>query len=67
MTASSTERLPVKAGLYTYPNLMTRAQAQRLGEHDMPRDLKRTGFVCVVARSDADLHGGVWFRINYGK
>lgn len=62
-----TERLPVKTGLSTLDKPMTRAGALRFGERNMPRDLKRAGFETVVAKSDADLHGGVWFRINYGK
>jgi hypothetical protein len=33
----------------------------------MPKDLKRAGFECFVGKSDAEMHGGVWFRISYGK
>ena len=61
------ERLPVKIGLDTLPRSMTREQARRYGEQHMPRDLKAAGFNVVIAKSDAWLHGGVWFRINYGK
>ncbi len=63
----NTEKLAVKVGLHTLDKAMTREQAQRYGERNMPGDLKRAGFQCVVARSDAEMHGGVWFRINYGK
>lgn len=60
------EKLPVKLGIGTLDKHMTRAQAQRYGEQAMPADLKRAGFECIVARSDIELHGGEWFRINYG-
>ena len=64
----STEQLPVKVGCNdTLPFPMTREQAQRYGERNMPADLKRAGFKCVVFRSDAEIHGGNWLRINYGK
>ena len=66
MTAPD-EKLLVKSGLHTFEKPMTRAQALRLGERTMPRDLKAAGFETFIARSDAELHGGVWFRINYGK
>jgi hypothetical protein len=60
-------RLPVKVGLSTLDKPMTREQAQRYGERHMPTDLRRAGFECIVAKSDAEIHGGVWYRINYGK
>jgi hypothetical protein len=62
-----TERLPVKVGLGTLDKLMSRAEAQRYGDKNMPADLKRAGFKTVIFRSDRDLHGGEWFRVNYGK
>lgn len=61
------EKLPVKVGLTTLDKPMTRKQAERYGKRTMPADLKRAGFECIVARSDAKMHGGTWFRINYGK
>jgi hypothetical protein len=61
------EKLPVKSGLSTLDRPMTRAAAFRYGEQHMPADLRRAGFKTIIAKSDADLHGGVWFRINYGK
>ena len=67
MTAATDERLPVKAGLATLPLSMTRAQAQRHGDKAMPPDLRRAGFKTVIFRSDREIHGGDWFRINYGK
>lgn len=63
----SQEKRIVKVGLHTLDKPMTREQAMRYGIRRMPPDLKRTGFECVVARSDTDMHGGLWFRINYGK
>ena len=62
-----TERLPVKIGLGILPAPMTAAQARRYGEKNMPRDLRRAGFRVEIFRSDPALHGGDWFRINYGK
>jgi hypothetical protein len=61
------ERLLVKIGLGELPRPMTREQARRYGERHMPRDLKAAGFNVVISKSDAIMHGGVWFRINYGK
>jgi len=60
------EKLIVKIGLHQMEKRMTRAQALRYGLRHMPKDLKRAGFDCIVARSDPELHGGDWFRINYG-
>ena len=44
---------------------MTRLQAHQFGERNMPTDLKKAGFECIVAASDPELHGGIWYRINY--
>lgn len=65
--AKSSESLPVKFGLSTLPAPMTHAQALRYGNRSMPPDLRRAGFQTVIFRSDSDIHGGDWFRINYGK
>jgi len=62
-----TKKFPVKVGLSTLDQPMTRVAAHRYGERHMPADLKRAGFKTVVAKTDVDLHGGVWLRINYGK
>lgn len=61
------EKLLVKTGLSTLPEPMTRQQAQRHGERNMPSDLRKAGFKCIIFRSSPDIHGGDWFRINYGK
>ena len=61
------EKLPVKVGLTTLDKPMTRKQAERYGKRTMPADLKRDGFESIVARSDAELQGGRWCRIDYGK
>ena len=60
------EKLMVKVGLSTLDKEMTREQALRWGNRHMPADLKRVGFECFVGKSDAEMHGGVWFRISYG-
>lgn len=66
---SESERRPVRlgSGRDELPRPMTRAQAQHWGERNMPRDLRAAGFVCSVFASDAELHGGLWFRVNYSK
>lgn len=46
---------------------VTRQQAQRVGERDMPADLKRAGFQTVVFASDKDIHGAEYWRIGYGR
>jgi len=46
---------------------MTREQAQRYGEKNMPADLKRAGFQCLVFRATMDINGWDGYRINYGK
>lgn len=60
------QKLPVKVGLSTLPKKMTKAQAERYGNRHMPKDLKRVGFQTVVFESDVEMHGGKWYRINYG-
>jgi len=60
-------KLPVKIGIGTAPREMTREQALRYGNKIIDPMLKRAGFVCIVSQSDPELHGGLWFRINYGK
>lgn len=45
----------------------TKTQCKRWGDKNMPADLKGAGFKTVVFSSDPEIHGGLWFRINYGK
>lgn len=61
------EKRTVKFGLSTLPNPMTEAQAKRYGDRNMPSDLKRAGFETVIFSSDAEINGGTFFRITYGK
>jgi hypothetical protein len=61
------EKLLVKCGLHTFDRPMTRAGAMRLGVRNMPADLKRADFKVFVGRTCVALHGGVWWRISYGK
>lgn len=65
-------KLPVYSGGVgresVYPGAtMTREQARRYGERNMPRDLRRAGFRVHVFRSDAEIHGADYFRVTYGK
>jgi hypothetical protein len=62
-----TEKLLVKIGIGVLAKPMTRAQAQRYGEKNIPKDLRRAGFKVAVSRSCAEIHDGNWFRISYGK
>lgn len=64
---SHEQKLKVKLGLGELEKPMTRTQAQRWGDRNMPQDLKKAGFRCDVFESDPELHGGHWLRINYGK
>ncbi len=59
-----TLKLPVKDGAGTLAREMTRAQALRHCERTMDPSLRRAGFKCQVSKSDAQMHGGEWFRIN---
>ena len=61
------DALLVKVGIGVLDKPMTRAQAQRYGEKNMPNDLRKAGFKALVSRSCAEIHGGNWFRISYGK
>lgn len=65
MNHSKPELFTVKKGLTTLDQQLTYAQAVRWGNRTMAQDLKRAGFACVVVKTDAALHGGVWLRINY--
>ena len=56
---------PVKVGCITLARPMTRTQAKRYGDKNMPADLRRAGFHTVVFESDPVIHGGHWLRINY--
>lgn len=61
------QKLTVKIGISSLEMPMTRKQAERYGRNAMPADLKRAGFVCTVFKTDREIHGGEWFRINYSK
>jgi len=47
--------------------VMSKAAALRHAERIMPADLRRAGFIASIFSSDPEIHGGSWFRINYGK
>lgn len=61
------EVLVVKVGAGALEPPMTAAQARRWGERNMPSGLRAAGFHVHVSRTDPQIHGGTWFRINYGK
>ena len=58
---------PVKGGSNEVIGQFTIAQALRLGKTNMPADLKRAGFECVIFKADPKIHGSEYLRINYGK
>lgn len=47
--------------------VMTRAGALRYANQMMPADLRKAGFTASIFASDLETHGGLWFRVNYGK
>ena len=61
------ERREVRIGIGKLDQPMTLAQAKRYGDRNMPRDLKAAGFKTFVGVSDPEIHGGLWFRVDYGK
>jgi hypothetical protein len=65
MSNAANEKLPVKIGIGVSDKQMTRKQALSYGKRIMPADLKRAGFEVRVSRSDPEMHGGDWFRVNY--
>lgn len=67
MKPNELEALPVKIGLQALDKKMTRKQAEQYGWKVMQLDIRRAGFVCSVYRTDKEIHGGEWFRINYSK
>ena len=67
MQVARAEKREVRVGIGKLDQLMTKAEAKRYGDRNMPRDLKAAGFKTFVGTSDQELHGGLWFRIDYGK
>lgn len=64
------EKRPVVIGEYRpspYNPVMTREAALRYANAMMPADLKRAGFIASIFESDMQIHGGLWYRINYSK
>jgi len=61
------EKRIVKIGIGKLDVLMTKSQARQYGEKNMPSDLRKAGFKTDVATSDQEMHGGLWYRISYGK
>jgi hypothetical protein len=60
-------KLSTKIGLSTLPAPMNEKQAKAYGKRNMPSDLRRAGFVVSVFRSDLEIHGADFYRINYSK
>lgn len=61
------ERLEVRVGIGSLEAPMTREQARRWGERNMPPDLKAAGFGVEVFRSDREINDSDFFRVSFGK
>lgn len=46
---------------------LTREQARRYGNRNMPRDLRRAGFKTHIFESDPEIHGVHYFCVTYEK
>ena len=60
-------KLETRVGLGTLDRPMTKEQAKRYGDRNMPRDLKAAGFETVIFTADPEINGWLGYRINYGK
>ena len=60
------EKLPVKLGLSTL-RPMTYSQALNYGLRNMPIELRRAGFQCIIYPASEDINGWTGYRINYAK
>ena len=60
--SDSTGRQPIYPGA-----TMTRDEAQRWGDRNVPRALRRVGFRAYVFASDPEIHGDRYFRVTFGK
>jgi hypothetical protein len=47
--------------------VLTYLGALRYARQNMPEDLRRAGFSASIFISNAETHGGEWFRVCYGK
>ena len=47
--------------------VMTLEKALRFANQNMPDDLRRAGFKASIFASSIEIHGGLWWRVNYGK
>jgi hypothetical protein len=51
-----------------YPGAcLSKEQAKRYGDRNMPKDLKKVGFRTHVFTSDPIIHGSSYYRLTYGK
>lgn len=57
--------MQVRTGGGVLPTPMTKEQARRYGERNMPADLKRAGFKTEIFTADPEINGWAGFRINY--
>lgn len=62
----STKKL-TKCGLHVFDKPMTKAQAVRWGERNIPPELKRANFRVSVYEATIDINGWDGYRINFGK
>jgi hypothetical protein len=63
---SEKREVRIGSGRHALDKPMTREQARRYGEANMPKDLRQAGFETVVFVSDPEINDATFFRINYG-
>lgn len=61
------QKREVRFGSGALDKPMSLKEAKNWGDRHMPQDLKAAGFKTVIFESDPDLHGGLWYRVNFGK
>ncbi|MET0375642.1 MAG: hypothetical protein ABW128_15470 [Rhizorhabdus sp.] len=50
-----------------YSPILTMDGAMRYAKRHMPEKLRDAGFTASIFASNAEDHGGLWFRVCYGK
>lgn len=59
------EKRPVRIGLSVLGKPMSKKQAELYAWKVIPKDMKSAGFVPVIFESDEEIHGSLFYRINY--
>ena len=59
------EKRSVAIGVSVLPKKMSKKQAYNYAWKVIPKDMKSAGFVPVIFESDEEIHGSLFYRINY--